>query len=112
MCSANKLNEINRQMLDCYRETYGADLRSVILYGSYARGDFDDESDIDYTAIVDGDRRELQQKLKSVWARSAELGMENDVVISPTVIPESEYEQYKEILPYYRNIMEEGQLVG
>ena len=112
MCSANKMNEINRQMLDCYRETYGADLRSVILYGSYARGDFDDESDIDYTAIVDGDRRELQQKLKSVWARSAELGMENDVVISPTVIPESEYEQYKEILPYYRNIMEEGQLVG
>ena len=112
MCSANKPNEINRQMLDCYRETYGADLRSVILYGSYARGDFDDESDIDYTAIVDGDRRELQQKLKSVWARSAELGMENDVVISPTVIPESEYEQYKEILPYYRNIMEEGQLVG
>ncbi len=112
MCSANKLNEINRQMLDCYRETYGADLRSVILYGSYARGDFDDESDIDYTAIVDGDRRELQQKLKSVWARSAELGMENDVVISPTVSPENEYDQYKEILPYYRNIMEEGQLVG
>ena len=47
MCSANKPNEINRQMLDCYRETYGADLRSVILYGSYARDDFDDESDID-----------------------------------------------------------------
>ena len=43
---------------------------------------------------------------------SAELGLENDVVISPTVIPSDEYEKYRTILPYYRNIDREGILVG
>ena len=90
----------------------GGDLQHVILFGSYARGDYDQESDIDYTAIVNGERRNLQQKMNQVWDSSAELGMENDVVISPTVIPSDEYEKYRTILPYYRNIDREGILVG
>ena len=91
-----------------YRRVYGSDLQSVILYGSYARGDYDDESDIDYTAIVKGDRLSLQEKLKEIWRLSADIGLENDVIISPTVIPEDEYEKYGEILPYYQNIKKEG----
>ena len=50
--------------------------------------------------------------MNSVWDFSAELGLENDVVISPAMIPADEFEKYKTILPYYRNIDEEGILVG
>ncbi len=59
-----------------------------------------------------GTRRELQEKLKIVWDKSAEIGLENDVVVSPTVIPYDEFEKYQHTLPYYRNIKEEGQKVG
>ena len=31
---------------------------------------------------------------------------------SPTVIPYDEFEQYKEKLPYYRNIVKEGRKIG
>lgn len=38
-------------------------MKEILLYGSYARGDNDSQSDIDFAAIVDGDRLNLQEKL-------------------------------------------------
>ena len=55
---------------------------------------------------------DLQEKLKQIWDVSADIGLENDVVVSPTVIPYAEYEAYKEILPYYMNIQKEGKRIG
>ena len=78
------------------------------MYGSYARGDYNEESDIDIVAIVKGDRQELQNQLKEIWEAVSDLELDYEVVISPTVIPYSEFETYKDILPYYRNIAKEG----
>lgn len=80
----------------------------MYLYGSYARGTNTDMSDIDIVAIVDGNRKELQQDLKIVWDKVADISLEYDTIVSPTVIPYEEFENYKEILPYYKNILEEG----
>ncbi len=107
-----KLGDISQQVLGSYHSVYGDSIVAVYMHGSYARGDFDDESDIDIAAIVKGERLELQSKLKEVWDQSADIGLEYDVIISPTVIPFAEYEEYKETLPYYRNIWKEGKKIG
>lgn len=112
MCSKLQLKQISEQMTECYRRVYGEKIVSILLYGSYARGDNTDESDIDIVAIVEGERLELQKKLREVWDFSTELGLENDVVVSPTVIPYDEYEDYKQVLPYYINITKEGIRIG
>lgn len=112
MCTQTQLSRISRQMAECYYDIYGKDVVEVYLYGSYARGDYDNESDIDITAIVKGKRLELQEKLKNIWDISAEIGLENDIVVSPTVIPYDEFEKYKETLPYYKNIVKEGRKIG
>ena len=83
-------------------------VEQIILYGSYARGDYQKDSDIDIVAIVQGDREKLQQGLKSVWDISSDLELEYGTIVSPTVIPFAEYEKYKNDLPYYRNIESEG----
>lgn len=112
MCTKQQLENIKYEVSNIYRQVYGANIVKIVLYGSYARGDYDNQSDIDVTAIVTGDRETLQEKLKIVWDIVAELGFENDIVISPTVIPENEYEKYKHVLPYYMNIEKEGVAIG
>ena len=112
MCTRNQLNRIMERMKEYYLSIYGTNVVTIVLYGSYARGDFDEESDIDIVAIVKGKRAELQKKLKQIWDLSADLGLENDVVVSPMVIPYDEFMKYKESLPYYRNIEKEGRKIG
>ena len=112
MCTEAQLSRITKAMVECYRLVYGDDIVEIVLYGSYARGDYAEDSDIDIAAVVHGSREELQEKLKAVWDVSAELGLENDIIVSPTVIPYEEFMKYKQTLPYYRNIAEEGQKIG
>ena len=104
MCTKNELNSILQKLTQIYRSVYGENLVQVILYGSYARGDYHTDSDVDVVAIVHGDRKTLQQQLKKVWDSSCELELEYDTILSPTVIPYEEFKQYQTDLPYYRNI--------
>lgn len=110
--SEYQINNITQQIAQTYRSVYGADVVAIYLYGSYVKGNYDDESDIDIAAIVKGNRIDLQNKLKEIWDISADIGLENDVIVSPTVIPFGEYEEYKQKLPYYMNIQKEGKQIG
>ncbi|MCD7765180.1 MAG: nucleotidyltransferase domain-containing protein [Lachnospiraceae bacterium] len=112
MCTRSELSKILNELAKSYRNTYGNNLQKIILYGSYARGDYREDSDIDVAAIVKGSRRELQEELKKVWDISHDLGLEYGTIVSPTVIPYDEYEGLKEDLPYYRNIELEGVVVS
>ncbi len=108
MCTNNELNIIVRELAKIYQEVYADSLVKVVLYGSYARGDFSNESDVDVVAIVKGVRENLQKQLRTVWDASSEMELEYGIIISPTVIPLEEFEKYRDDIPYYRNIEREG----
>ena len=112
MCTKSELNSILQKLIQIYRSVYGENLVQVILYGSYARGDYNTDSDVDIVAIVHGKRKILQQQLKKVWDFSCDLELEYDTILSPTVIPYEEFEQYRMDLPYYRNISQEGVVIS
>lgn len=112
MCPKDQLASLIKKVVSSYEETYGNDIVGIYLYGSYSRGDYTNESDIDFAAIVHGDRRILQDKLYAVWDRSYNIGTEYDIIVSPTVIPYDEFETYRDRLPYYQNIVKEGRQVG
>ena len=50
MCTKSQLEAIEEEMVNYYRSVYGDSIDTIILYGSYARGDYSDDSDIDITA--------------------------------------------------------------
>ena len=101
MCTKSELNSILKELVKVYQSVYGEQLVKIILYGSYARGNYDSESDVDVVAL-------LQKQLRRVWDVSADLELQFGTILSPTVIPYEEYEQYRNDLPYYRNIAREG----
>ena len=98
MCSKNDLNIILSELAAAYKEVYGNDVVKILLYGSYARGDYDENSDVDIAAIVKGNREELQEKLKIIWERSQKLELEYETILSPVVIPYDEYKEYSYML--------------
>ncbi len=112
MCTRSELNIIVHEVAKIYQQVYAENLVKVLLYGSYARGNYTSESDVDIVAIVRGNRENLQKQLKAIWDISSDLELEYGTIISPTVIPFEEFEKYKDDIPYYRNIQQEGIEIG
>ncbi|MCC8150489.1 MAG: nucleotidyltransferase domain-containing protein [Lachnospiraceae bacterium] len=111
MCTRRELDSILKEVAKSYRETYGSNLSRIVLYGSYARGDYRDDSDVDVVAIVRGSRKQLQDKLEKVWDISHDLSLQYGTIVSTTVIPQDEFERCKEAIPYYKNIERDGILI-
>lgn len=50
--TADQLRSLSQEVKQVLTELYGDRLDRVILYGSYARGDFHAESDVDYLVVL------------------------------------------------------------
>ena len=90
------------------KEMYKEKLNKVILYGSYARGDYTEESDVDIMILLDVDKDDANQKVKEVVATTYDFNMDNDVDIEPMVESVSFYNAWNDVHPFYRNVKEEG----
>ena len=53
------LNNLMKETYSALSNVFGEKLDEVWLYGSYARGDFDAESDVDIMALVDLPKEQL-----------------------------------------------------
>ena len=62
MCSKSELQIILSEIAKTARETFGEHLDSVILYGSYARGDYTPDSDRGSLPRICGDIKSLLSK--------------------------------------------------
>lgn len=81
-----------RELKQGLAELYGARLRGVYLFGSYARGDADSESDIDVLIVldrIDGHWAEIQR----TSALGARLSLDCGVTIAKVFIREDEWRQ-------------------
>ena len=102
------LDIICNKVVDCYREIYGEAIHGIYLYGSYARGDFDKESDLDFAAIVEGEEPIWDKRREDLISKTGEIDLEYDVFISPKVISAYYFDKYFSEKPYYQNILKEG----
>ena len=90
---------------------YGSDVVKIILYGSCARGDYTEDSDIDIALLLKSDRLK-QKKYGSVLANIAtELAMKYFAVVNFVCLPYEEYIDKNDWYDYFRNIKQEGRVL-
>lgn len=108
MCTKSQLSVVTADVVEKAKAILGEKLSAVILYGSYARGDYDKESDIDIMIIADISTSEIPKFNKELTDYSVDVDLENDVVLSITIQDKSTYDRYKNTYPFFRNIEKEG----
>jgi predicted nucleotidyltransferase len=81
---------VAREVTGDLRDLYGARLKTVVLFGSWARGDAHPESDIDLLVVLDevrSRRVELNRMSEVLWRRSLQHG----TVVTELPVSEAEY---------------------
>lgn len=84
---------------------FGERYRGLVLYGSYARGDADEGSDVDVLLLLDGDMAWWSEYLKAepvVWP----LSLESGYVISLFPVSVEAYRSARK--PFLMNARKEG----
>ena len=108
MCTENQLQQITDAVAKEAKKMFAERLDRVILFGSYARGDFDRESDIDIMVCVNCSAEELHGFLTAFVSLSGKLSIEHGVTVSVIVSDTEGYRKYKDVLPFYKNVEREG----
>ena len=108
MCNANQAILILGEVYHACNESFDKKITDAYLYGSYARGDYHDESDVDILLTIDVEPEELPAYRKTAFVVSGELSLKYDVLVSVTVKPLRQFRQYEDVSPYYQNVVKEG----
>ena len=93
------------------RKILGEDLRKVIVYGSYARGDFNEDSDVDVmvlTSLAESEIKPIEYRLYDI---AFDFLMEYGVDISVIVKNEEHFKYRLGALPFYDNVEKEGVVI-
>jgi predicted nucleotidyltransferase len=98
----NLLHDVEKEL----KALFGGKLFKVILYGSYARGDYDYESDIDIIALIDED--DLKKYEKQILRINVDLSIEYDADLSIVIENKTDFDLNFDIIPLYKNIGKEG----
>lgn len=97
------------KMIEDLSVIYGDQLLKIVLYGSYARGTQTHDSDVDIAVIV---RNKPSTEITNAMIDCvASYELECGKVLSVIDINAGNYEKWKNILPFYRNIEKEGILL-
>lgn len=107
MCTQQQAIKILNQVNAEGHAIFGG-VQDAYLYGSYARGDYTSESDIDILLTVNMDAASIARHRNAVAAMTSRLSLENDITVSVTVKPAAQFRHYAQILPYYCNVLKEG----
>ena len=107
MCDTNQALRIFRQVYKANESVLG-EIKEAYLDGSYARGDYTDESDIDIILLVPMPQESIAEHRREISKISSRVSLENDVTVSVMVEPFEQFKRYSDILPFYQNVIREG----
>ena len=90
----------------------GKSLSKIIVYGSYARGDYREDSDIDIMILTTLSDEEIEHVENKVFDLAFDLELEYGVVINPILKNEESFRYWLGAVPFYDNVQKEGVAIG
>lgn len=90
----------------------GDKLTKIIVYGSYARGDYRENSDVDIMILTKLSEEEIRVIKNDIYDLAFEVEMSTEIELSPIIKNEEQYEYWVDTLPFYRNVRDEGIVIA
>ncbi len=104
----NTTKKILNDFLDEVKQILKNRIKKIILYGSYARGDYNKSSDIDIMILTDLTPEEINKYSLLIWGKCADIEIDNGIVISPLIRNIDNFNAWLNVKPFYMNIVNEG----
>ena len=105
------IEKIKKEVPELVSNLMKDDLVKIVLYGSCARGDYTEDSDIDIALITKNDRLEVQKYTGDLAAIATELAMKYFAIVNFVCLPYKEFTEKKSWYAYFKNIENEGEVL-
>ncbi len=104
-------NEINNFVIKA-KKLLGDRLKKIILYGSYARGDYNTNSDIDIMLLTDLSDDEIVKYRQILWDYVADIEIDYGIILNPLLKNVNDFNELVDVTPFYQNVINEGVVIG
>lgn len=108
MCTREALNALLLNLHGQLDVLFDGHLREVILFGSYARDEASEDSDVDILLLVDLPREKIPDYRRRVASVVSEYLFSDNLLFSPVIENADFFDLHRQALPFYRNIDREG----
>lgn len=110
----NSINKILEEFTNKVKLLLGDRIKKIILYGSYARGDYNKNSDIDIMILTDLNFEEIENYRDRISDIAYEIEEEYDfnISLSPIVKNIDNYNKRINVVPFYMNIQRDGVILN
>lgn len=103
------IEPIVREFKSALQNLYGDRLNGVVLYGSYARGDYDEESDIDLMVLLNDKEVNTYAEIFRMSDLTMEFILRYSMAVSVLPAPVNRYRQ--SFGPVYQDARQEGIII-
>ena len=107
----DEIREILQIFINDVKREFGDNLKKIILYGSYARGDYKSNSDIDIMILTSLDEKDIRKYEEDITDAAFEIQMYSGKDISVIVKNEKQFYYWVGALPFYDNVQKDGVLL-
>jgi len=84
---------------------------TIILFGSYARGEEREDSDIDVLILVDSEKEKIRwPDSKHIFSAVNSVELETNKVIVPIIYTKNSWASHR-VTPFYENVIREGKVL-
>lgn len=83
---------------------------TLILFGSYARGDHNQNSDLDLLILVDQEKVTMTDRTRITYPLY-DIEFDTGILISPMVYSKKDWESRKGKTPFHENVLREGKVL-